>query len=142
MQMQMKIFDRILFSALAFTTYTIVLADIRIPQPLPKGTPEPPLIKMIEGHYLVVGPKYKGTAYIVKPPESQVYLVYQYSGSTVTKGIGFMTDGCFVIGWEQEKAIGVTSIRFRDGNGRASWTSNPGTGRVSQETWRLIDDEE
>lgn len=94
--------------------------------------------QVIEGHYLVEGPKYRGTAMIAKPAGTQLYLVYQYNGATVTKGVGFMSGGLFIFGWD----TGVTSISFRDGRGRASWVSNPGNGIVGHETWSLIDDEE
>ena len=134
--------SKALFLSVFFATYA--LADIRIPQPLPKG---PEKLKVIDrqvqvGHYIVKGPKYKSTAYIAQPEGIKGYLVYQYTGSTLTKGIGFMDGDTFVIGWEQEKTIGVTSIHFRDGKGRASWVSNPGTGQVGHETWSLIDEEE
>lgn len=128
-------------SILVFTVGTIVLADSTR---VPVETKEPPLVintKVVEGHYLITGPKYKSTAQITQPPGTQVYLVYQYTGGTVTKGIGFMSNGYFVIGWEQEKALGVTSIKFKNGKGIAKWASNPGNGRIDQETWSLIDDE-
>lgn len=122
-----------------------LMLDLRIPEPLPKGTPEPPLAiktQVIEGRYLVTSKGYKSTALIVRPPDTQLYIVYQYTGATVLKGIGFMDGDRFVIGWEHDKSIGVSSIRFRDGNGECRWVSNPGTKNVASETWRLIDAEE
>ncbi len=134
---------------LAFTAGSIVFADTtRIPQRLPKGeTEEPPLIKkvntqVVEGHYMVIGPSYKSTAYIKQPPNTKVFIVYQYTGATILKGIGFMDGDRFVIGWEQDKSIGASTIRFQDGKGRASWVSNPGSGQVSHETWSLINEED
>lgn len=117
-----------------------IIADVQIPQPLPKG---PPVInsKAIDGHYIIKGSNYTSTAYIKQPSEVNIYLVYQYAGNTVSRGIGFMDGDRFIIGWEQEKAVGATSIQFRDGKGRASWVSNPGSGKVEHETWRLIDAE-
>jgi hypothetical protein len=124
---------------LSLTSGLIVFADVRVPQRLPEG-PEPPLINkmVVEGHYLVTGGNYKSTALIVQPPGSKLYVVYQYSGPNVLKGVGFMDGDRFVIGWEQDKTIGASSIRFLDGKGRASWVSNPGSGQVSHETWSLI----
>ena len=143
MQMQMTLFDKVLFSMLAFTACAI--ADARIPQRLPEG-PEPPLLKVntqaIPGRYLVTGPSYKSTALIVQPPNSKVYVVYQYTGPTTLKGIGYMDQDRFVIGWNQDAQVGVSTIRFRDGTGQASWVSNPGNGQVNTETWKLIDAEE
>ncbi len=141
MQMQMKLFDKVLFCMLGFTG--ILIADI--PQRLPVGTPEPPLIektRVIEGHYLVQSDTYKSTAFIKQAPDTTIFIVYQYTGATVLKGIGFMDNDRFVIGWEQDKTVGASTIRFRDGKGRASWASNPGNGQVNHETWSLIDDQD
>lgn len=121
----------------------IAFSYTRIPQRLPEG----PLIQkvntqVVEGHYMVVATTYKSTAYIKQVPNTKVYLVFQYTGPTILKGIGFMDGNRFVIGWEQEKSIGASTICFQDGKGRASWVSNPGSGQVSHETWSLINAED
>ena len=145
MQMQMTIFDRILFSMVFFTIGAIAFADARVPQRLPEG-PEPPLIKVntqvIPGRYLVIADKYKSTALIAQPKDTKVFIVYQYTGATVLKGIGFMDGDRFVVGWNQDTMQGVSTIRFREGKGQSSWVSNPGNGQITTETWSLIDAEE
>lgn len=129
--------NKLMFLGIFFT-----FTDLRVPQPLPKGIPLAKVnTQVIEGHYFVKGPKYTSTAYIAQPLGEQRYVVYQYTGSTVTKGVGFMDGDRFVIGWKQDESIGVSSIHFRNGKGRASWVSNPGPGNVGHETWSLIDAE-
>ena len=136
--------NKALFCLLFFASYA--LSDFRIPQPLPKGTPEPPLAKavntqVIEGLYLVTGKDYKSTAFIAQPPNTKIFIVYQYTGKTVTEGIGFMHKDEFVVAWQQNKTLGASVIRFKDGNGECTWVSNPGNGVVSHETWKLIADD-
>jgi hypothetical protein len=144
MQMQMKIVLSV-YGLIFACIITAAANDTRIPQRLPEG-PEPPLIKVntqvIPGRYLVVGPTYKSTALIAQPKDTKVFIVYQYTGATVLKGIGYMDGDRFVMGWNQDNLTGVSTIRFRDGKGQSSWISNPGNGQTTTETWSLIDAEE
>jgi hypothetical protein len=92
----------------------------------------------VEGYYLVKGPSYKGVAYVKRVTEKDAYIVQQYAGDKGANGIGMFVNSQLVVGWTQGEAKGVTSIRFTNGVGRASWVSNPGNGFIGHETWTLI----